>query len=671
MNRPLITVGLCVLIVCIAANAQNRSIVTENEANDVFSSFMSDLPEFRELTSGSKIVVEYEGEWPEEMKGAFEYAAKIWEENLPMTLPIRVRAIINGKTIGRNTISSVTSRATEVKSSMNEKYSPLSSMIKAACFQDYHHQKSSSYYRFSYDPNTSEYLLSNDITITYNLSRLSEFSFNLDAVPENKYDFVTLALRDIALGLGFGHGITAINSEKRIDYSFDKPTFYESVIINAIGSDPYEAYSKATSGAVNIGYFNLYAPNPFQNGKSLRYILSNNTHGFYKIMSPDLTKGVAVRDISGLDYERLFRNIFDWDWVLWTGNTNSLTEEGNTVDAIPYSGTFHFSFDSEESRNYNHEESKRYIINNNSVLQENAAVYTGIESTCKPYGLDLEVKGTNWTGIPHYVLSAQLKDGTWDALYSEPTFTPFEPEGFNVDLSAIEHHYEESEYARSTSGDLKYRLVEITPSSNPNARESFRVKYFTRKFTPQTPVIKYSRIHDFDTSEKSVTYDPDYDDYYVDVEIGINGIEGTTHIMADQYDGDDTMGFFYDVDDFRKGYFLANVDRELSTKIRIFVYNENGSRQSNTITIPPIGWPDLEPQFKYQDDAVTVESISSRLIDKGNITYDIRNAVSLSDAGHGTLHSDRRIDLSSIGKGVYIVQIKNKGELIGTSKFAR
>ena len=238
-----------------------------------------------------------------------------------------------------------------------------------------------------------------------------------------------------------------------------------------------------------------------------------------------------------------------------------------------------------------------------------------------------------------------------------------------MDLSSLEHHFDENEYARSTSGGLKYRLVEITPSTKSNTRESFRVKYFTREFSPQTPVIKYSKIHESPTRSRSS--DVDYDDYYVDVEIGLNGIEGTTHIMVDQYDGDDTMGFFYDVEDFRKGYFIANLDRELNTRLRIFAYNENGSRISNTISIPPIGWPDLEPEFKYTKDGVSIERISSRLIEKGNITYEIRSAINPIDVKQGTLASDRIIDFSDLNDGIYILQIKNREGLIGTSKFTK
>lgn len=48
------------------------------------------LPGLREIQSGSKIIVNYDNSVPAEMQGAFEYAVKIWEEVLPMTLPIKI-----------------------------------------------------------------------------------------------------------------------------------------------------------------------------------------------------------------------------------------------------------------------------------------------------------------------------------------------------------------------------------------------------------------------------------------------------------------------------------------------------------------------------------------------------------------------------------------------------
>ena len=56
-----------------------------------------------------------------------------------------------------------------------------------------------------------------DITITYNIDYLDEFS--LENTPENKYDFVTVVLRDIAKGLSFISGFTENSSTYRVSIS--------------------------------------------------------------------------------------------------------------------------------------------------------------------------------------------------------------------------------------------------------------------------------------------------------------------------------------------------------------------------------------------------------------------------------------------------------------------
>ena len=40
-----------------------------------------------------------------------------------------------------------------------------------------------------------------DISITYNNQKLNEFYFSLDTIPGEKYDFVSLAIRDLLLTL--------------------------------------------------------------------------------------------------------------------------------------------------------------------------------------------------------------------------------------------------------------------------------------------------------------------------------------------------------------------------------------------------------------------------------------------------------------------------------------
>lgn len=53
------------------------SIESYNYASDEIVEQTYGLPTVRSVGSGTKIVVEYQGNWSEDMKGAFEYACKI------------------------------------------------------------------------------------------------------------------------------------------------------------------------------------------------------------------------------------------------------------------------------------------------------------------------------------------------------------------------------------------------------------------------------------------------------------------------------------------------------------------------------------------------------------------------------------------------------------------
>lgn len=80
-------------LICNAMNAQGieiDSISCDNYASEALKNVFVEMPDYREVSSGSKFVVTYESGVPAELQGAFEHAVKIWEEVLPMTLPIHI-----------------------------------------------------------------------------------------------------------------------------------------------------------------------------------------------------------------------------------------------------------------------------------------------------------------------------------------------------------------------------------------------------------------------------------------------------------------------------------------------------------------------------------------------------------------------------------------------------
>ena len=86
---------LCFFLACAYTMFGQDSIESYSYASDKIVEQTYGLPTVRSVGGGTKIVVDYQGNWREEMKGAFEYACKIWEENMPTTFPIHIKAIID------------------------------------------------------------------------------------------------------------------------------------------------------------------------------------------------------------------------------------------------------------------------------------------------------------------------------------------------------------------------------------------------------------------------------------------------------------------------------------------------------------------------------------------------------------------------------------------------
>ncbi|HCD77306.1 MAG TPA: hypothetical protein DEQ27_02935 [Prevotella sp.] len=74
---------------------QENTIDTEAYVSDETINRCIKLPFVRNVYGGTKIIVNYKGNWTNEMIGAFEYACRIWEEALPTTFPIRIEAVLD------------------------------------------------------------------------------------------------------------------------------------------------------------------------------------------------------------------------------------------------------------------------------------------------------------------------------------------------------------------------------------------------------------------------------------------------------------------------------------------------------------------------------------------------------------------------------------------------
>lgn len=87
MNRILL---LLLMMATVYFSYAENEIEAENTLSSSYKGINIPLSGYRETHSGTKLVLTFEGEFPEEMRGAFEHAVKLWEEVLPPSLPINV-----------------------------------------------------------------------------------------------------------------------------------------------------------------------------------------------------------------------------------------------------------------------------------------------------------------------------------------------------------------------------------------------------------------------------------------------------------------------------------------------------------------------------------------------------------------------------------------------------
>lgn len=245
--------------ISLTAFAETESAIDSyNYVSDDINNMVNDVQVVRPINGGTVIIPEFASTCPEEMKGAFSYACKILEEYLPPCLPLRVR-VSCGNISPATAISKVTSNT--LTNFGNKPYidAPMST-VKGVILGELGYDSSHTYLDYVNDVN----LLTGrpDITITYNSEFIDEFYCSLDTLPENKYDFVSVALRDMLKGLGFTSRFIVNAANNTLTDPRGNLNFFETAIDNALGTT--NRYALATSGELSVpfasrSYLKLYA----------------------------------------------------------------------------------------------------------------------------------------------------------------------------------------------------------------------------------------------------------------------------------------------------------------------------------------------------------------------------------------------------------------------------
>lgn len=640
------------------ASQGQTSTESDSYALDQYIEKRTDVPIVRQINGGTVFKVTYEPEelWDNSMRGAFEYACKIWEEQLPNSLPINILAKI-GNIRGTNNMN-LLSKVQSTTYDFANFETVLSSRMKYVLLAEHNSGHNVTYV----DSITNvDFFNKPDIVITYNKSMLNSFSYSLDNTPVNKYDFVTVVLRDIARGLGFSFNMTA-NSQKQILEDARRPlTYYENIVRRAIGGNNLsEAYTNATQGSLtlSVNYYNnilhLYAPTVWQNGISLNYLMPEEQKKITELLSYNFGKGSVVRNIVD-NYKNIFYDFQGWKtYNLTTGYSPVyVSSDGSSSNIIAYNGDI--TLGRANSYNQNNISKKlNTILSASSKYEEitNANAFD-LQSYLFPYSYIYPDKKESGA----WLISLLKKDGTWDLVYSQSTGW------FNIPLKTrmsdwnISSNFEQ--YQRTCEGYIRCRITHYKKVYDQLYHRTYydiKNHYYVLDYLPQQVKMRYSAP--LLTSSSTLAMVSTNDNYTQDIKISIKDLEGINRVVVEQLDEGNDLPIKFEVKDFKKGYFVANVDKELYTKFVVYSYNNNGSSKSETLVVQPLVQSDFTVNFS--DDNIRINSNLQK--ESGSINYSIYSSSTSSPmrVKEGVLNSQNpAIQINDLSKGTYILDIKS------------
>lgn len=668
------------------------SIISSAQSIDEITAYVSgnyiekriDIPIVRDINGGTVFKINYEGEWDNEMKGAFEYACKIWEEQLPTCLPLNITAcigLIRGESGNGKPISKVASTGYYfTQDGFNSNVCTLSTRMKNILLKEF--CQSGGFYQFGYDFSNRQKVDTVDIKITYNSDMLNECSFSLYSTPVDKYDFVSLAIRDIARGLGFSCRFTKNRSADKLDKMNSRLTAFENILVNALGTvDPSEAYSKAVDGDLNInieeyGTLKIYTPNPWVNGMSLNYFEPSSissANSIANVLSYEFGKGSVVRDITDPHYDALFTYGLGWKALMTTGyGSNGVSTYGNTDSIIPYRGNIYVPTKHKQRSNVN-TYMNITLFNSNDILKsysdDDEEEYFDKRAYMTPfhhfYRPGRAVTDIGWS------VSILKKDGTWDVIYEGGYYdSPLE-----MSMEDAVFHYNDSVYSRTCDGYLRCRITRSTPGSSRGSNDYY-LTFLALDYVPQKPHMSFDGVVETPQARTMAVAQADYDEYLRDVKIGIKNLEGTDRIIVEQLIEGDRIPTKFEVEDFKKGYFIATVDKEFYSWFTIVAENKNGSVRSETLEIAPLE-PAEEYSFdvKISDETITIAGNSRRLYERnGLMRYEIAplSGMVATTSLAGEIEENRaEIDIADLPGGVYLLNYYDRRGTRYSQKFVK
>lgn len=623
---------------------ESFNVISDNYANEI-----QDVPVIRPINGGTVITPIFDESCPEKIKSPFSYACKIVEEYMPPCLPLKVKVScgrVNGSS--STTMSKVLARSKERFGKSDYYNNAQMSVIKGVILSELCYNSTRTYLDSVPD---IEFLTKDpDIEITYNSQKLNEISFSLEANPNHNYDFVSLAVRDLLIGLGISSSYRYNPATKELLNPSHELTPFEDYIDKLLGNfgNASARLSQATKGELLLKDYSpkslkLYAPNPWKNGSSLNYFIPQNDCCVSNILSYDFCKGMVTRSLADNYSDFIFNHLLGWKPSFLTGiDTPSPSTAGSISLLMPYNGSISFDNTSYGIQNIVSPDSQPRNINAlNNIKNEELSNYI---NSFHPF-----LYSDNYVPSEGISISVLKKDGSWDLV----KFIGFYFDNITYNMADWDFHYDESQYARTIDGYLRAR---ITTKRQNGTGISLVSKFFVIDYLPQKVNLSYTFA---DSTTRSVTSSNS-------VRIYFSNTEGINRIVLERLRQGSRVPSKIEITDIKKGYFETTVDK--TSTFTAVGYNDNGTSRGLPITITPRS-NTIALDFRLEESYICI--VYDDLLNS-DFSYSI-NSLDIKDSSVKQMGSTTEIiDISTLPSGMYVLTVKeNNSGLTETFKFQK
>lgn len=580
-----------------------------------------DLPAARKVYGGTIIKAVYGNLGINNtMRSAFEYACKLVEENIPTAYPLKVSVSLKDFK-DDNSLASVETFPFGIHT--DKAY-------------DKRHKQTYGNPTFETDEEGLDFFRdSYDAKITFSSTQPFDYNLDVNGLDPDKYDFVTVAIQALLKAVGFTCQADESNG------ALVKSSMENQFTTMLLQGTPEENYQLATSGNAYIepqsthsGQKWLLASDaPYQPGISLSYFADSDNEES-AIMQYGISKGSYIRHIGSAIQD--FFSFCGWDRPILTGMSSTTIEGGNSSDVIAFQG----------------------LASNGSKSQSAAHVASSqTEET-----LDEYLSPRSELGITGN--SVLLKDGSWETY---------------DDLTKL---LDNEKYARTADGHLRLKSVTTSNSWGPNGGyTNYKVKYKLYGYIPQKPAVAINQVSLSPTEEvanikklRSFGSLVTTSDLYLNLEVGIKNLEGTSQIMVEQTDADYPLPYTYAVNDVHSEKFTAYINKKYASTFLITYINANGQTTSDTLTVNYVNTPLKSLLMKHpyvdlesQDGEINYKVKSGST---SGLNYTISSLTTGEQKGTGRITDEEgSINVSSLNSGNYVLSVYNEGEKVGEIKW--